>query len=131
MPKLARVKAATRDVVQRTNSDLMGVCTPINNVNQGVVPPHLDFSALAPTQSHPTPFPPLPRRVQADFSSSKNYGATYTLTVLGSKGRKVSKAEGTIIAASGTRQLFQQNNGSNERRFNSTSAQLGESLSSS
>ena len=37
MPKLARVKAAARDVVHRTNSDLMGVCTPIIKLEDAVI----------------------------------------------------------------------------------------------
>ena len=40
--------------------------------------------------------------VMADFISSKNYGASYALVVVGPNGRKVSKAEGVIVAASGT-----------------------------
>jgi hypothetical protein len=37
MPKLARVKAAARDVVQRTDSDLMGVCTLIIHLADAVI----------------------------------------------------------------------------------------------
>ena len=37
MPKLARVKAATREVVQRTNSDLLGGCTPIIHLEDAVI----------------------------------------------------------------------------------------------
>ena len=37
MPKLARVKAAARDVVHQTNSDLMGVCTPIIHLEDAVI----------------------------------------------------------------------------------------------
>jgi hypothetical protein len=37
MPKLARVKAAARDVVQRTNGSLMGVCTPIIELEDAVI----------------------------------------------------------------------------------------------
>jgi hypothetical protein len=39
MPKLVRVKAAARDLVHRTNSDLMGVCTPIIHLEDAVVVP--------------------------------------------------------------------------------------------
>ena len=37
MPKLARVKAAARDVVQRTSSDLMGGCAPIMHLEDAVI----------------------------------------------------------------------------------------------
>jgi len=37
MPKLARVKAAARDVVQRTNRDLTVVCTPIIHLEDAVI----------------------------------------------------------------------------------------------
>ena len=37
MPKLARVKAAARDVVQWTNSDLLGGCTPILHLEDAVI----------------------------------------------------------------------------------------------
>jgi len=35
--ELARDKAALRDVVHRTNSDLMGVCTPILHLEDAVI----------------------------------------------------------------------------------------------
>jgi hypothetical protein len=37
MPKLARVKAAARNVLQRTNSDLLGGCIPIIHLEDAVI----------------------------------------------------------------------------------------------
>lgn len=39
---------------------------------------------------------------QADFSSSKNFGATFILNLQGANGKKLSRREGVIVAASGT-----------------------------
>ena len=44
---------------------------------------------------------PIAQDLQADFFG-KGDGATFALSIVGAKGRKISKAEGVIVAASGT-----------------------------
>jgi hypothetical protein len=57
----------------------------------------LGVNAVAPNSTDA-----ITQNPQADFSSNRNYGATFALSVVGAKGKKVSKAEGVIVAASGT-----------------------------